>query len=902
MAKPLHCFLVTIKTAEGIRPKVVDERSFTIGRSLDTTICFSDPNISRVHLIISNKNDHVWIEDQGSANGTFVNDNRIEPKKLIAVEPTDIIKFGKTTIELSIGTIEKAFRKEALKESTVIPKDEKESLMALVQGAHAEAQRLVKLAQEQHEQLIKVGEQKAQKIEQAAFEKQGEIIQAGHDKSRQILEDTKARNQQMIRDAEEEARRSVLEIHEQAQKTRQQADEYFKSETERALKNVEDIIDDHRRQGREIVEDARVTAQKLRDDVLTENNQARLQVQKEAEEIIQRGQERAVQIQAEYLEQAKHDTEKRAQDLLAQIRMEAENEKQKLLDEAQAQIRQMMLKKEEVSAEVVKAEQDLLQLKETQELNRKKFEEEMELLRLRKKEELDEFLQRRQEQTENILARKVSEVEESCRHKIEQAKADVENRRAELEKNILDHEKSVQKIKAENDKNIALYEKNIQKMKEDQDRHTVDYEKHIHRLKEDLDKKAEEHDRYIQKRNLELKAIDKNIQEKESLLAQTLRNIEIGEAKINEITPYHKTMKEEMDQYLKNKNSYTEEIRSLENQKGNTALELQQTQEALVSLQKSFEATRAEQKIKLDQEVRELQLQQQKQMDQAKLEQVSLLNKMREDMVEEIYKSKEALSREILNNVESEVVPLTNAAGWMKMHPRLLQKITDTLEEKTAGLSTQDRTQGLDSKTIQKKKRIEKWISLSQGLVAGLALFYIGQFSYQKFVDDSNPMKTAADEEARRRAEDLERRKFNPPQDEELRETYADCVIYTRNFTTSYLDPAFQEKWLKAATTYFLKQWRIEEEKTIEVLSSVNTLVKNLQEKKEAIHPDFIPDGLKKMNELEKETVQKIVETLGSNVKYEAFRKFEKKFYLKESETRGLATESAPAEEENEAP
>ena len=142
-------------------------------------------------------------------------------------------------------------------------------------------------------------------------------------------------------------------------------------------------------------------------------------------------------------------------------------------------------------------------------------------------------------------------------------------------------------------------------------------------------------------------------------------------------------------------------------------------------------------------------------------------------------------------------------------------------------------------------------------------------------------MKTAAVEDAKRRAEDLERRKFNPPQTDELRETYADTVIYTRDFVGNYLNQGFQDKWLKSATNYLLKQWRIEEDRTIEILAAVNTLIKTLEEKKLKIHPDFIQEGLNKMNELETESTTKLKEMLGSEVKFEAFRRFEKRFYLR---------------------
>ncbi len=113
----------------------------------------------------------------------------------------------------------------------------------------------------------------------------------------------------------------------------------------------------------------------------------------------------------------------------------------------------------------------------------------------------------------------------------------------------------------------------------------------------------------------------------------------------------------------------------------------------------------------------------------------------------------------------------------------------------------------------------------------------------------------------------------------------------------NYLDEEFQRKWLRAATSYLLKQWRIEEEKTIEILGSVNSLIKTLDEKRQSIHPDYIEDGLAKMNELEMKSASHLKDMLGSEVKYQAFRRYEKRFYIKENTGRVPANESSAVEE-----
>ena len=58
-----------------------------------------DPEISRRHARVWCENDgQLRIEDLGSANGTFVNDERIDTPR--ALEPGDVVRVGKTVMQV----------------------------------------------------------------------------------------------------------------------------------------------------------------------------------------------------------------------------------------------------------------------------------------------------------------------------------------------------------------------------------------------------------------------------------------------------------------------------------------------------------------------------------------------------------------------------------------------------------------------------------------------------------------------------------------------------------------------------------------------------------------------------------------------------------------------------------
>ncbi|MET3616496.1 pSer/pThr/pTyr-binding forkhead associated (FHA) protein [Peptoniphilus olsenii] len=68
--------------------------NITLGRSSKNDIVIKDKFVSKNHLIFLEDNDSYFIEDLGSANGTFVNGVRIEPNNPIKLYDNDKIGVG----------------------------------------------------------------------------------------------------------------------------------------------------------------------------------------------------------------------------------------------------------------------------------------------------------------------------------------------------------------------------------------------------------------------------------------------------------------------------------------------------------------------------------------------------------------------------------------------------------------------------------------------------------------------------------------------------------------------------------------------------------------------------------------------------------------------------------------
>jgi pSer/pThr/pTyr-binding forkhead associated (FHA) protein len=266
----------------------------------------------------------------------------------------------------------------------------------------------------------------------------------------------------------------------------------------------------------------------------------------------------------------------------------------------------------------------------------------------------------------------------------------------------------------------------------------------------------------------------------------------------------------------------------------------------------------------------------QKHLEEMKLETTRKVAVLEQQLVEELLEKKERLSREIGLMLETHV----------KEHPEMTNKNLRLFQEQLDRLmDTQIATLSKHPGAIEKQKSLvelksrEKWKATFMGICMGCVAAVGGQHIYRIVRAETSPIgrKVTAVQEARKA--DLEKRKFNPPQSKELRASYADSVIYTEDFVRKYQDDAFQKKLLAAAAPYMLKTWRIDEEKTIQLLASTSALVSVLKERRDAIHPDFIPQGIEKMKEAETEANLKMRQLLGSQVRVDSYKKFERKFY-----------------------
>jgi pSer/pThr/pTyr-binding forkhead associated (FHA) protein len=94
---------ITFSTDEGLQEVAIPNGSLTFGRG-DADLRIADEGLSRVNSTIYREGDRIWIIDENSTNGTFVNGTRANPNGTI-LKNGDVIKVGNFT-KINVKTAE----------------------------------------------------------------------------------------------------------------------------------------------------------------------------------------------------------------------------------------------------------------------------------------------------------------------------------------------------------------------------------------------------------------------------------------------------------------------------------------------------------------------------------------------------------------------------------------------------------------------------------------------------------------------------------------------------------------------------------------------------------------------------------------------------------------------------
>ena len=98
----MRTFVLTYSTDDGIQTILLENERTSFGRGGDADYRFEDDGLSRLHATIYREGDRVWVVDENSTNGTFVNGEKVTSTGTPIMDG-DTVKIGHfTNLEVSV--------------------------------------------------------------------------------------------------------------------------------------------------------------------------------------------------------------------------------------------------------------------------------------------------------------------------------------------------------------------------------------------------------------------------------------------------------------------------------------------------------------------------------------------------------------------------------------------------------------------------------------------------------------------------------------------------------------------------------------------------------------------------------------------------------------------------------
>src|ERR687890_457159 len=91
----------------------------TIGRSARNDVCVPDPFASRVHAEVRREGDQYFLQDLGSANGTYYNGARLD--RTVVLTHGGRVQIGETKIIFKEHEAERALPETTIEEDAPVP-------------------------------------------------------------------------------------------------------------------------------------------------------------------------------------------------------------------------------------------------------------------------------------------------------------------------------------------------------------------------------------------------------------------------------------------------------------------------------------------------------------------------------------------------------------------------------------------------------------------------------------------------------------------------------------------------------------------------------------------------------------------------------------------------------------
>lgn len=844
MSKFQTVCLIQTGVAEEVSSRIYESFPISIGRSSETAIGIADPGISRMHAELRLKKGQIWVVDMGSANGTFVNGERIEAQTPVLCNPDDLIELGTHRVPLRLQVFEKAFERKQIADAN-ISSEEKNRILGLLDAAHAEIKRIGEVFQANQAQAQTLTEEKIANQLREAQEKADEIIRSAQLDGENIRQVARAQHDSVVGAAAGDAQATV--------------DQMIREATEQSEMIANSIID----QG-----EAKLAAitEARRQEFETMMNEGRAQLA----ELRRQDEERAEQaalIAAEEIEARR-----------TEILRVAEEKATATLGAAVAEFERVKSQTEAIyQAEVDRGMRVVAEHK------------------LRTEEEMSARVEQSQVMLKNAVeksAELIGNAERTSKAQLEDAEM---KSTAMLKVSREDSTRLLEKTQKEILEQFSVHQNDMQRLRQDTERDLEETTANLKSLKE-----------AVETLTSELTDVDEKLASAREALQRTTASLTAKESEEVAIDKKRAAVERQVGDLEVRREKLSAEFAELQKRHGDVAAVINSKQEEWDAKQARLEAEFAQQQAKTRDEVAAYREREMGIVDKLKLEELEALAVTRSEEAAKIDNHRAEVVSELLKVTEGHFLAklrpvLPSSFDWRTVSDPLHAEIKDELERLVYDISRRERAPVEEVQLTANQQRLlkrTKQTGLAVGLALVLLLLIPGTRGILLDAVGLGSGASAADKYAHEMQVERERR-WQPEKTRAWKESYTDSVLFTEGYVQMKLDSQSQEKWIRELHSYLYGKLRVDEDSIIKIVSLEAALIANLNEQAGQIHPDYVAEKTARMRETEAEALVEIKKLLGKERNVEKFQKFSQDYYYNEYLLRLPANETSESPPES---
>jgi hypothetical protein len=846
MAKKRPLLIVQTSSPKGVQTYEFHKSEIIFGRSGKVDLSVDEAGISREHLSIKAENGILYIADLNSLNGAFIDGQKIQPHEFVAVGEHSKISFGKCPVTLRISLPVAAEASPAKpKDSAQISKEEPEFEIYNSGAPEKKSEPLISEVEYQES-----SEHTSQPIELQGLPPK-EIP-----KEESVVEPPQGFNQKKPGNTPLENEKNVKVA----------ASPQMPTERERIeAKNAELLAAAAPRDKEEFAKLVDVSGfPKSENDFKMSFKNVGLEVPKyknpgeHAKEIIREAeyQKQAILKSAEvFRSKTINDTRLQAKKAAEEAHIEFRRLIDNLLENTRAELKQLRTETEiMLDDKRIQANEEIQRLwTEFEEQTRDEREKQREAFEKENKIKLDLSIEKARSDMFAERHKMITDAENEVLQKKRTYQVEFENEKTEHLSKIKTYSEELAKIQVSIEENKKAH-KEAKAQRDEADLELIKVLSHLKSEKESLE------------------IINNSFKE----TAESHKKIEA------ELAGFNETKQRALDEIAKTE----AELSKLNSMYASLSEKKSKLEEELNQLNETVRDAKTKAKAEIENEYTSLRDTESRKFEDFKINELKELKKIRDSHSDSIKNFSVDLSQEIATKLEL----LASQSGYAKFDfDKHFELINSVIQVKAAVNTGSESKHAQQLEGWKNRKRKENFSLMARGFAAGIVVLVLGNLAYKKLNVDPVQVELARIA-AENKAKDIENR-FIPTKSDKYYDNYLESTLYTERFTDTYLDNKNQQEWVNYATKYFLRQWKVDEEKVIKVISNSNALVQNFVDESKNLKKSKLKSDLAKLKELEDQSIENQAKILGSNVKYEAYKKLEKEFFSSKLEGRAPASQ-----------